>query len=58
MHGINEADINKLADAGFKTVESLIYSTKKNIAAVKGIGDNKVEKILEAGKILSYSYFS
>jgi hypothetical protein len=36
-------------DAGFKTVESVIYSTKKTLVNVKGLSEPKVEKIVEAG---------
>lgn len=42
-------DIAKLSDAGFKTVESVMYCTKKALSGVKGIGENKVDKIIEAG---------
>lgn len=52
QQGINQGDINKLIDAGFKTVESVIYSTKKTLIMVKGLSEMKVEKILEAGIIL------
>ena len=47
--GINLNDIAKLSDAGFKTVESVMYCTKKALIGVKGIGENKVDKIIEAG---------
>jgi hypothetical protein len=52
--GINQGDINKLIDAGFKTVESVIYSTKKTLIGVKGLSEPKVDKIIEAGKKLKY----
>jgi len=47
--GINQTDINKLADAGFRTIESVIYTTKKTLMGVKGLSEAKVDKILEAG---------
>ena len=47
--GINQGDVNKLAEAGFKTVESVIYSTKKTLINVKGLSEPKVDKIIEAG---------
>lgn len=47
--GINQGDINKLADAGFKTIESVVYTTRKQLISVKGISENKVDKIMEAG---------
>jgi DNA repair protein RAD51 len=37
-------------DAGFKTVESVMYTTKKQLVNVKGLSENKVDKIIEAGK--------
>jgi hypothetical protein len=43
-------DINKLKEAGYTTVESLLYTTRKNIILVKGMSENKIDKILEAGK--------
>lgn len=30
-HGINNADVKKLIDAGFQTVESISYTAKKNL---------------------------
>ncbi len=35
-NGINNADIKKLMEAGFYTVESVAYSTRKSLAAIKG----------------------
>jgi hypothetical protein len=51
--GINLGDIQKLSDAGFKTVEAVMYCTKKSLVGVKGIGENKVDKIIEAGKFFN-----
>jgi hypothetical protein len=48
-YGINAGDINKLKEAGYTTVESLLYTTKKNLVLVKGMSENKLDKILEAG---------
>lgn len=45
--GVNKVDIEKLRDAGFTTIESLIYATKKMICEVKGISDSKYEKIIK-----------
>ena len=47
-HGFQHSDINKLKEAGFTTIQSIAYNTKKVIAAVKGISDNKADKIAEA----------
>ena len=45
--GINQNDINKL-EAGFNTVESVTYSTKKTLVAIKGLSEIKVDKIIDA----------
>jgi DNA repair protein RAD51 len=47
--GINAQDIKKLADAGLHTVESVAYTPKKNLMAIKGISEQKAEKILTEG---------
>ncbi|XP_026191140.1 meiotic recombination protein DMC1 homolog [Cyclospora cayetanensis] len=46
--GINAADITKLRLAGYCTVLSVIQTTKKDLALVKGLSEAKVEKIIEA----------
>eukprot|EP00330_Aristerostoma_sp_ATCC50986_P007733 CAMPEP_0114588788 /NCGR_PEP_ID=MMETSP0125-20121206/11409_1 /TAXON_ID=485358 ORGANISM="Aristerostoma sp., Strain ATCC 50986" /NCGR_SAMPLE_ID=MMETSP0125 /ASSEMBLY_ACC=CAM_ASM_000245 /LENGTH=178 /DNA_ID=CAMNT_0001785371 /DNA_START=23 /DNA_END=559 /DNA_ORIENTATION=- len=46
--GINSADIKKLSDAGFQTVESVAFTAKKNLINIKGLTETKVDKILEA----------
>ena len=47
-YGISSADIKKLVDAGFNSLESIAYTAKKNIAAIRGLTDQKVEKIDKA----------
>lgn len=46
-HGIPQADINKLLEGGFNTIESLAMATRKNIMQVKGISENKADKLIE-----------
>ena len=46
QHGISPTDIKKLTDAGFFTVESLAYTPKKTLLAIKGISEAKADKIL------------
>ncbi|CDJ42993.1 meiotic recombination protein DMC1-like protein, putative [Eimeria tenella] len=46
--GINAADIAKLRGSGYCTVLSVIQTTKKDLALVKGLSEAKVEKIVEA----------
>jgi hypothetical protein len=43
--GIQRNDINKLVAAGFCSLESVAHSTKRALACVKGISENKAEKI-------------
>ena len=47
-HGINQNDIQKLVDAGFMSVESVFYTTKKGLCQIKGLSELKVDKILTA----------
>jgi len=50
--GVQQTDVKKLQDMGFRTVESVIMSTKRKLADIKGLSDAKVEKIKEgANKI-------
>lgn len=46
--GINAADIAKLKASGFCTVSSILMVTKKDLANIKGITEQKIEKIQEA----------
>jgi len=46
--GIAASDIKKLKEAGMHTIEMVAYATKKELSGIKGISDNKVDKILEA----------
>lgn len=46
--GINMADINKLKNAGFSSVKSVLMATKKDLTAIKGITDQRAEKLQEA----------
>jgi len=46
QHGISANDIKKLTESGFFTVESLAYTPKKALLAIKGISEAKADKIL------------
>ena len=48
QHGIANVDINKLKEAGYHTVEAVAFTPKKALIIVKGLSENKVDKILEA----------
>lgn len=47
--GINAQDIKKLAENGLHTVEAVAYTPKKNLMAIKGISEQKADKILFEG---------
>ena len=46
--GINAGDIKKLEEAGYHTVESIAFTPKKHLVNVKGLSENKVDKIIDA----------
>lgn len=55
--GISTADIKKLSDAGFHTVEALAFTPKKALLAIKGISEVKADKILgEAAKLVPMGF--
>ncbi|CAF4986062.1 unnamed protein product [Rotaria socialis] len=43
--GVGTADIKKLQEAGFCTVESIAFAPRKTLLAVKGISDAKADKL-------------
>lgn len=47
-HGIAHQDCQKLADAGFCTVESVSNATMRKLQEVKGISEQKATKLREA----------
>ncbi|KAI8810655.1 DNA repair protein RAD51 1 [Cladochytrium replicatum] len=55
--GISMADIKKLAENGFHTVESVAFTPKKNLITIKGISEAKADKILaEASKLVPMGF--
>jgi hypothetical protein len=46
--GLGAPDIKKLKEAGYHTIESVCHVTKKDLCTIKGLSDNKVDKIVEA----------
>lgn len=44
-HGINANDIEKLKDAGIWSIESLGAASKKSLTQIKGLSEQKVEKL-------------
>ena len=53
---ISAADIKKLKEANYCTVESIAYAPRKEIVTIKGISDAKVEKVQEAGLSFIHHY--
>ncbi|OBZ78562.1 hypothetical protein A0H81_01022 [Grifola frondosa] len=51
--GINAQDIKKLTETGLHTVEAVAYTPKKALMQIKGISEQKADKIL-AEAIRSY----
>ena len=56
--GIAMNDIKKLIEAGMRTVESVAYTPKKALVNVKGLSENKIDKIIEAAHQLVNMGFS
>ncbi|KAK7064276.1 putative DNA repair protein RAD51 [Favolaschia claudopus] len=55
--GINANDIKKLMDAGLHTIESVAYTPRKHLVAIKGISEQKADKIIaEATKIIPMGF--
>jgi meiotic recombination protein DMC1 len=51
-YNVNAADINKLKAAGICTVKGLLMVTRKELLNIKGISDQKVDKMVEAAQKL------
>jgi len=55
--GVSAADVKKLMEAGFHTVESVAYATKKALCNVKGISEAKADKLqAEASKLIPMGF--
>ena len=48
--GINAGDVKKLEEAGLHAVEAIAFTPKKALVQVKGLSENKVDKIIEAAQ--------
>lgn len=57
--GITAADLKKLKERGFHTVEAVAHATRKELAEIKGISDQKVDKLLaSAHKMIDMGFSS
>lgn len=55
--GISAADIKKLEESGYHTVESVAFAPKKALITIKGISEAKADKILaEASKLVPLGF--
>jgi len=57
-HGIGAADVKKLREAGYHTVQSVTFAPKKALLVIKGISDAKADKIIHEAQQLVPSGFS
>lgn len=48
-YGISAQDCQKLAEFGLHTVEAVAFTPKKALCTIKGISENKADKILSEG---------
>ncbi|CAE7738955.1 DMC1A, partial [Symbiodinium necroappetens] len=55
--GINAADLKKLKDAGYNTSQSVVFAMRKDLLNIKGLSDQKVDKIIEAARKSSEAGF-
>ncbi|KAK9378245.1 Rad51-domain-containing protein [Kockiozyma suomiensis] len=55
--GITASDLRKILEAGFNTVESIAYTPKRQLLAIKGISEAKADKLLtEASKMVPMGF--
>ncbi|KAG7158232.1 DNA repair protein RAD51-like 1 [Homarus americanus] len=59
QYGISHADVKKLEEAGYYTVESVGFAPKKAILGIKGFSEAKVDKIMaEVAKLVPIGFTS
>lgn len=57
INGITPGDIRKLKEAGYHTVESVAFVTKKQLITINGISEAKADKLLaEAAKLVPMGF--
>jgi hypothetical protein len=49
QHDISASDCKKLEDAGYFTVESVAFTSRKHLLGIKGISEAKADKMIEKG---------
>lgn len=59
LEGVSASDVKKLQEAGYFTVESVAFATKKTLLGVKGVSEVKADKMLmEAKKLIPMGFTS
>lgn len=56
-HGVNVADVNKLKAAGICTVKGLLMVTRKELLNIKGISDQKLDKMIEGAQKIEVIFY-
>jgi DNA repair protein RAD51 len=55
--GIAQGDLNKLQEAGISTVDAIAMSTRRFLVGIKGISENKADKLIEvASKLIQMGF--
>lgn len=49
LGGLTKRDIQLIVDGGYNTVESVAYTPRRNLEQIKGISEQKANKILQEG---------
>lgn len=56
-NGINAGDLKKLEERGYHTIESVAFVPKKDLLTIKGISEQKADKIIaEASKLVPMGF--
>ena len=45
QHGVSAIDVKKLQEAGFYKVKSVVHAPKKKLTEIKGVSEQKADKI-------------
>ena len=45
-NGVNNNDLKKLKERGYHTVEAIAHATRKELGEIKGLSDQKVDKLI------------
>jgi DNA repair protein RAD51 len=56
--GIHPNDIKKLSEAGLNTIEAVAFTPKKALLAIRGISEQKADKIIAEGECRSVFWYT